>query len=58
MINVARPEELERIDPATCDGIGLVRTEFLFHDAAQLPGEEEQYRAYRRDRAMGRQAGR
>lgn len=47
MINVAGPEELDALDPATCDGIGLVRTEFLFHGAG-FPDEEAQYRAYRR----------
>lgn len=30
LINVAEPDELAAIDPAICDGIGLVRTEFLF----------------------------
>lgn len=47
MINVAEPEELDRLDPAMCDGVGLVRTEFLFHKAG-IPDEETQYRAYRR----------
>jgi phosphoenolpyruvate-protein phosphotransferase (PTS system enzyme I) len=46
MINVARPEELNSIDPAHVDGIGLVRTEFLFHARASLPDEEEQYLVY------------
>lgn len=48
MINVADPDELDRLDPAICDGIGLVRTEFLFHDTTGLPDEETQCRAYRR----------
>lgn len=48
MINVAEPEELDRLDPLICDGIGLVRTEFLFSRGAGLPDEETQYRAYRR----------
>jgi phosphotransferase system enzyme I (PtsI) len=48
MINVARPEELDGVDPDHVDGIGLVRTEFLFHDRRALPTEEEQYRVYRR----------
>ena len=48
MINVAEPEELDRIDPAICDGIGLVRSEFLFNRGDGLPDEETQYRAYRR----------
>ncbi len=47
LINVARPEELSRVDPEHVDGIGLVRTEFLFHAREQLPDEEEQYRVYR-----------
>ncbi len=45
-INIAGPEELEHLDPRICDGVGLVRTEFLF--GAGPPGEETQYRAYRR----------
>jgi phosphotransferase system enzyme I (PtsI) len=47
-INVADPDELDRVDPATCDGIGLVRTELLFHRSEGLPDEEAQYAAYRR----------
>lgn len=48
MINVAGPEELAALDPAICDGIGLVRTEFLFHGGAGLPDEERQLGVYRR----------
>jgi phosphotransferase system enzyme I (PtsI) len=48
MINVADPDELDRLDPAISDGVGLVRSEFLFHGPAGLPDEEAQYRAYRR----------
>jgi phosphotransferase system enzyme I (PtsI) len=46
-INVDDPALLESINPAHCDGIGLTRTEFLFH-GKQLPDEEQQYRIYRR----------
>ena len=46
-LNIIGAEELARLDPAICDGIGLFRTEFLFHGAAHLPGEDEQYAAYR-----------
>ncbi|HET6622045.1 MAG TPA: phosphoenolpyruvate--protein phosphotransferase [Dongiaceae bacterium] len=55
MINAAGPDELSLLDPAICDGIGLVRTEFLFHGGA-LPDEETQCRAYCRilDWAAGR----
>ena len=47
-INIADPGELDRLDPAICDGIGLVRTELLFHRSGGLPDEEAQYAAYRR----------
>ena len=47
-INVADPIEIETLDPGSCDGIGLVRTEFLFHGKDKLPDEEDQYLAYRR----------
>ena len=48
LINVAAAEELDQLNPADCDGIGLMRSEFLFRDGAPLPGEEAQYLAYRR----------
>jgi phosphotransferase system enzyme I (PtsI) len=44
LVNIARPDEVDRIDVASCDGVGLMRTEFLFGDG--LPDEETQYRAY------------
>ena len=46
-LNVADPAELKTLDPAHCDGVGLVRTEFLFHGRASLPGEEAQFGVYR-----------
>ena len=48
MINLADPDELGALDPAICDGIGLVRTEFLFHGAGGLPDEDAQFEAYRK----------
>ncbi|MCC7281755.1 MAG: phosphoenolpyruvate--protein phosphotransferase [Acetobacteraceae bacterium] len=48
MVNVADPAELETLDVAMCDGIGLTRTEFLFHGSGGPPGEEAQYAAYAR----------
>jgi phosphotransferase system enzyme I (PtsI) len=55
MINVARPEELNDVDVVTCDGVGLMRTEFLF-TGGTLPDEEKQFRAYSKvlDWAAGR----
>lgn len=48
LVNVGDPAELDGIDPAICDGIGLVRTEFLFHGRRGLPDEDTQLAAYRR----------
>jgi phosphotransferase system enzyme I (PtsI) len=45
-INVESEDTLAALAPDCCDGIGLTRTEFLFHDA--LPDEEVQLRFYRR----------
>jgi phosphoenolpyruvate-protein phosphotransferase (PTS system enzyme I) len=44
MVNIAEPRDVETIDIATCDGVGLMRTEFLFSNG--LPDEETQFRAY------------
>jgi phosphotransferase system enzyme I (PtsI) len=46
MINVADPADLRGLDPAESDGIGLVRTELLFHGRERLPDEEEQFASY------------
>ncbi|UVK39142.1 phosphoenolpyruvate--protein phosphotransferase [Mesorhizobium sp. AR10] len=45
-VNIADPSDVDGIDIATCDGVGLMRTEFLF--GKTLPDEETQYRAYRK----------
>jgi phosphotransferase system enzyme I (PtsI) len=47
-VNIADLSETETIEIAGFDGVGLVRTEFLFGRSARLPSEEEQYLAYRR----------
>ena len=47
MLNLGDPAELDSLDPNTCDGIGLVRTEFLF-TRGKLPSEDEQTRQYAR----------
>jgi phosphotransferase system enzyme I (PtsI) len=46
LINIADAEELRGVDPACCDGIGLVRTELMMRRAAELADEESQYEAY------------
>jgi phosphoenolpyruvate-protein phosphotransferase (PTS system enzyme I) len=45
LVNLDDPETLRKLERSHCDGIGLVRTEFLFR-GAELPDEERQYRAY------------
>ena len=57
-VNVANLADLDAIDPASCDGIGLARTEFLFGDGgAMLRDEDAQFAAYCRllDWAQGRE---
>jgi phosphoenolpyruvate-protein phosphotransferase (PTS system enzyme I) len=55
-LNVASPEDIAGLDPAICDGVGLVRTEFLFEASHGLPDEDTQYAVYRHiiDWAKGR----
>ena len=48
MINVTGLAELRGLDPAGVDGIGLMRTEFLFQGRENLPTEEEQFQIYKR----------
>ena len=44
--NVATPKEAAAAVAAGADGIGLLRTEFLFLGAAAMPGEDDQAAAY------------
>lgn len=46
--NVRRPEEAVDAVSAGAEGSGLVRSEFLFHDRADPPSEDEQFDLYRR----------
>jgi phosphotransferase system enzyme I (PtsI) len=46
LVNVADPADVDLIDIAHCDGVGLMRTEFLFGKASGLPDEATQYAAY------------
>jgi phosphotransferase system enzyme I (PtsI) len=47
LLNIADQAELAQLDPALCDGIGLVRTELMFHGPGGLPDEDRQFAAYR-----------
>ncbi|MES2178752.1 MAG: phosphoenolpyruvate--protein phosphotransferase [Gemmatimonadota bacterium] len=46
--NVDIPEEAEAAARSGAEGVGLMRTEFLVVGRANMPDEDEQYRAYRR----------
>jgi phosphocarrier protein FPr/phosphocarrier protein len=45
--NIINAAEAREAAAAGADGVGLMRTEFLFHDRAEAPGEEEQAAEYR-----------
>lgn len=45
--NLGHPREAARALEQGAAGVGLYRTEFLFLDRPTLPGEDEQYEAYR-----------
>lgn len=46
--NVDLPDEAEQAAHSGAEGVGLMRTEFLVVGRANMPDEEEQYRAYKR----------
>lgn len=45
--NIELPGDMEQVQASGATGIGLFRSEFLFLDRQGLPGEEEQFVAYR-----------
>ncbi len=46
--NVDLPDEAEQAARSGAEGVGLMRTEFLVVGRANMPDEDEQYRAYKR----------
>jgi len=47
-VNIESIHDLDTFDVAWTDGVGLLRTEFLYMEKREFPSEEEQYRMYRR----------
>jgi phosphotransferase system enzyme I (PtsI) len=45
--NIELPQDLDKVHEAGAQGVGLFRTEFLFMNRGDLPGEDEQFEAYR-----------
>ena len=44
--NIELPDDTKAVSKTAAAGIGLYRTEFLFMNRPDLPGEDEQFRAY------------
>ncbi|MCH2102899.1 MAG: phosphoenolpyruvate--protein phosphotransferase [Planctomycetes bacterium] len=47
-VNIESVHDFGTFDINHSDGVGLLRTEFLYMERGQFPSEEEQYRLYRR----------
>lgn len=47
-LNLERPEEALEASESDAAGVGLFRSEFLFMNRSDLPGEDEQFEAYRK----------
>ncbi len=47
-VNIESIHDFGTFDITHTDGVGLLRTEFLYMERSQFPSEEEQYRLYRR----------
>jgi phosphotransferase system enzyme I (PtsI) len=45
--NIELPSEAANVIDSGAEGVGLLRTEFLFMNRRDLPSEDEQYQAYR-----------
>jgi len=47
-VNISNPGEIDLLEGFNHDGIGLLRTEFMFLGREHPPSEDEQYKMYRR----------
>ncbi len=45
--NIELPQDIEQVRESGATGVGLFRSEFLFLNREDLPGEDEQFEAYR-----------
>jgi phosphotransferase system enzyme I (PtsI) len=45
--NIEKPEDIHEVKENGATGVGLFRSEFLFLNRDELPGEDEQFEAYR-----------
>jgi phosphotransferase system enzyme I (PtsI) len=56
LLNIESLRDLDGVTIENTDGVGLLRTEFMYMERPHFPSEEEQYRLYRRvvERMEGR----
>ncbi len=47
LANIELPGDIDQVKHCGANGVGLFRSEFLFLNRKDLPGEDEQYEAYR-----------
>ena len=45
--NIGTPSDVELVQKNTAEGVGLLRSEFLYMDSSSMPTEEEQFKAYK-----------
>jgi phosphoenolpyruvate-protein phosphotransferase len=48
LVNIESVHDFDIFDVRQSDGVGLLRTEFLYMERPQFPSEDEQFRMYRR----------
>lgn len=48
LVNIESLRDLDTFEPRRTEGIGLLRTEFMYMERPQFPSEDEQFRLYRR----------
>lgn len=47
LANIGGPQDVQIVIDNTAEGVGLLRSEFLYMDAKDFPSEEEQFEAYK-----------
>lgn len=48
LANIGGPQDIQIVIDNTAEGVGLLRSEFLYMDAKDFPSEEEQFEAYKK----------
>ncbi len=48
LCNIGKPDDCALVIERDGEGVGLFRTEFLYMDSKEQPGEEQQFEAYKK----------